>query len=429
MNRLNLIELNEINLDVVEAYIKQSPQKLPGFEKLFLFNRFKTSSEKEYKNIEPWIQWPSVHTCKTYEEHKVFRLGDIVNCSHEQIFEKIERAGFDVGCICPMNAENRLKKPKFFIPDPWTDTKPDPSLASSAVHRAVRQAVNDNAKGSLSLSSLTALIWILLTKTQKKNWLTYAKLFKNRKKKWNKALFLDLLLSDLFINFKRNKPADFNCIFLNAFAHIQHHYFLNSTMYDGKLKNNSKYLSEDDDPILDAIVIYDKILYDLMGEKDEKYVFATGLRQVPVSVKRIYYRLRNHKKFLQNLGIKNFAVDPRMTRDFLISFDSEDDQVNAYNILSKVEHKGQKLFSEIEERVGSLFVTLTFSDEIDSSDIFVRNNQIMKLDEEFVFVAVKNGHHDELGYLLTNFTPKKFKDGEHVANLGREILYQYNIVQ
>ena len=34
-----------------------------------------TKAELIYENLEPWIQWPSVHTGKTYDEHKIFRLG------------------------------------------------------------------------------------------------------------------------------------------------------------------------------------------------------------------------------------------------------------------------------------------------------------------------------------------------------------------
>lgn len=59
-----------------------------------------------------------MHTCKTYSEHGIFRLGDIVGSRGPQIFEQIEHAGYRVGAISPMNAENRLDFPAFFIPDP-----------------------------------------------------------------------------------------------------------------------------------------------------------------------------------------------------------------------------------------------------------------------------------------------------------------------
>ena len=422
MKNLNLIELNEVNFDVVKSYVDKSIGKYPGFEKLFTFNLIKTTSEAVYEQIEPWIQWPSVHTCTTYSEHQVFRLGDIVNYSGEQIFERVEKAGFKVGCVSPMNAENRLEHPVYFIPDPWTDTKPDNSNVSKVVHQAIRQAVNDNSKGKITLTTYLALIWILFTKTQKRNWTTYFKLFRNRKKRWNKALFLDLLIFDLFLYFKKNKIADFQCIFLNAFAHIQHHYFLNSKTYKGDLENAADYIGTNEDPIHDALVIYDKMLLSLLKGYNENFILATGLRQVPVERQIVYYRLKNHEKFLKAVGLKNFTVQPRMTRDFLVSFKNLDDLQDAHDVLCSLKHKNQRLFSEIERRETSLFVTLTYSNKLLENENIVLNNRSLKLAEEFLFVAIKNGHHDEIGYVFTNFETKKIKDGYHVKEIGSEIL-------
>jgi len=45
----------------------------------------RTLSEEVYEHIEPWIQWVSVHTGKSYAEHKVFRLGDAPGSGLEQI--------------------------------------------------------------------------------------------------------------------------------------------------------------------------------------------------------------------------------------------------------------------------------------------------------------------------------------------------------
>ena len=42
------------------------------------FNNIETSSEKNYENLEPWIQWVSFYTGKSYEEHKVFFLNELI---------------------------------------------------------------------------------------------------------------------------------------------------------------------------------------------------------------------------------------------------------------------------------------------------------------------------------------------------------------
>ena len=89
--KLNLIELNEINFDLVRKYVDDYPQQLTGFKRLFQLSEFKTYGENEYELIEPWVHWVSVHTALDFDKHKIFRLGDIVEYSGEQIFEKIEK--------------------------------------------------------------------------------------------------------------------------------------------------------------------------------------------------------------------------------------------------------------------------------------------------------------------------------------------------
>ena len=65
MNRnLIFIELNEINFDTATSYIERG-EYLPGFTELIEKGITNTESESEYENLEPWVQWPSVHTGKT----------------------------------------------------------------------------------------------------------------------------------------------------------------------------------------------------------------------------------------------------------------------------------------------------------------------------------------------------------------------------
>ena len=165
----------------------------------------------------------------------------------------------------------------------------------------------------------------------------------------------------------------------------------------------------------------------LLDDFDENFIFATALRQLPVERQIVYYRLKNHKNFLKAIGVKGFTVKPRMTRDFLIDFLNIEDLEDALDKLSKIKHKNQHLFSEIERRERSLFVTLTYSNELSEDEFIVTSNQSLNLSEEFSFVAVKNGHHDGTGYVFTNFELKKIKEGNHVKEIGTEILNYFNV--
>ena len=106
--KLILIQLNEINFDVIRLYSHK--YNFNFFNKKNLDSLITTASEKEYHLLEPWIQWVSVYTGLSANEHKVFRLGDNQKNSLIQIFENIEENNFEVGAICPMNAKNNLNK-------------------------------------------------------------------------------------------------------------------------------------------------------------------------------------------------------------------------------------------------------------------------------------------------------------------------------
>ena len=68
-----------------------------------------------------------------------------------------------------MNAENRLKNPAYFIPDPWTETLSDDSEFSKRLSLLLKQSVNDNSSGKLSFRSLVTIFEIIFKTLHYKN--------------------------------------------------------------------------------------------------------------------------------------------------------------------------------------------------------------------------------------------------------------------
>ncbi|MFN7717805.1 MAG: hypothetical protein ACK5OG_02635, partial [Sphingomonadaceae bacterium] len=233
---LILVELNEINFDIVTQYVSAHPGRFPGLTKLLAQENIRTTSERNYEELEPWIQWPSVHTMKNFAEHGIFRLGDIVGSSAPQIFEQLEAAGYKVGVISAMNAENRLKQPAYFIPDPWTQTHSDGSWWSRSLAAAVAQSVNDNSQSKITLKSILQISLSMARFARPRHYQKYVSLIVgSRRKPWLKSLILDLLLHDVHWKLFNSKKPDFSVIFLNAGAHIQHHYFFNAAPVKNKI--------------------------------------------------------------------------------------------------------------------------------------------------------------------------------------------------
>ncbi len=429
--KLIFIELNEINFDIVRNYLDKG-EMLAGFKALFANGITCTESESDYNNLEPWIQWPSIHTGRTYAEHNVFRLGDFVNSTKEQFFEQVEKAGFSVGAVSPMNASNNLKNPAYFIPDPWTKTPCDNSFFSKSITDAIIQAVNDNSQSKLTFKTIFNLGLAFVALVRPARYIPMAKYALNALgKPWRKALFLDMLLHEIHKTLFKRKNPNFSTLFLNAGAHIQHHYFFNSSCVDSpELKNPAWYLEKDHDPFLEMLKVYDEILTDLLGLPNTEIIVATGLSQKPYDQLKFYYRLKDHASFLKKVGVKFADVVPRMTRDFLVSFDTEEQALKAEQQLSKIFVNNEvKLFEEIDNRGKDIFVVLTYPSEITEETIITISGKDLSLNDQVIFVAIKNGEHQSKGFAyfsdgVSEFAPPQ---GSHVAKIHNTVLQFFGI--
>src|SRR6218665_1598660 len=204
-----LLELNEINFGDVRAYAARG--KLPVLARLIEAHGLtETSSEQNYEELEPWIQWVTAHTGLPLSGHKVFRLRDIVDTHIRPIWEGLEEQGLKVGAISPMNAKNRCRDAAFFVPDPWTPTDVTGSGLMKWLHSAIAQSVNDNAQAKVTPATAAKLMAGLVAYASPANYDTYLGLIgAARRDKWSKALVLDRLLADVFIRQAKRTRPDF----------------------------------------------------------------------------------------------------------------------------------------------------------------------------------------------------------------------------
>jgi hypothetical protein len=398
---LIFIELNEVNFDQVRAYNRLG--KLPNFAAFIdRYGLSETTSEDHYEQLEPWIQWITAHTGQSLADHKIFRLGDIIGKGIDQIWEVVERQGIKVGAISPMNAENRCENAAFFVPDPWTRTAVSGPARLRDLHAPIAQAVNDNAETKITLSIAVKLLVGLLRYAAPTNYPGYLAdaLGAVRGRPWRKAMLLDRLLADVFNRELKSSSPGFATLFLNAAAHIQHHYLFNSAVYEGPLRNPDWYVSSSCDPVLEVYTLYDGILGRISKMfPDARIMLATGLHQDPHGSLTLYWRLRDHVLFLRRAGVHFQTVEPRMSRDFVIFCRDEAEARQAEDRLSRITSvDGRPLFA-VDNRGSSLFVELVWSEMISAEFIYLIDGKAQKnLDRDVVFVAVKNGQHNGIGY-------------------------------
>ena len=402
MTPLIVLELNEVNFEFVEHYARRG--RLPAFAQLIGAQGYaRTTFEAVYEQIEPWIQWFTVHTGKTFAEHRVFRLGDGSRADVRQIWEELGGRGLRVGAFSPMNAGNAVSQAAFFVPDPWTRTGVSAPVLMHAAYEAICQAVADNAEGRITFRSLVRLAAGLAAYSRPRNWPQYiAEAFAGLRSSWPRAVFLDRFLIDCFWRLWRRTQPDFATLFLNGAAHIQHHYLFNSAAYSGAFRNPPWYLPEGVDPVLDIYRLYDGLLGECLSlEPRPRVMIATALHQDPVDEPVFYWRLRDHAAFLRRIGCRFVSVEPRMSRDFLVVCgDAAQAAATAARLASGRAPDGMPLF-EVDNRGDSLFVTLVYPHELrPGSEARFEGISVQDFAREVVFIAIKNGHHSGIGYFL-----------------------------
>lgn len=399
-----LFGMNEVNMEYVRDYTTRG--ELPTLTALLKDTALvRTASEKLHRELEPWIQWVSIQTGKSFSEHGIFRLGDVTDQSHVQIWEYLEaEQGVRVAALSPMNAANRAENPAFFVPDPWTETKVTGDWMTKAIAGAVANAVNENATGRMKISAyLFILMGLARYSLLPRHVHLVAQILRSVKTHYQRAILLDQLLTDMFIHhWKKTRPG-FASLFLNGTAHIQHHYLFNAAPYHGPNRNPDWYMPAGRDPVLDGYRNYDDFLARLMAlPRKPRILIATGLHQNPVETPVYYWRLKNHTEFLQAIGAPHLGVRTRMSRDFLVLFETAQQVDDAAALLeSCVDKDGKCLFDEIEKRPLSLFTTLTYPENIAAGfTVTFKGGTLRNFDDMVGFVAIKNGEHDGEGYLI-----------------------------
>ena len=133
---------------------------------------------------------------------------------------------------------------------------------------------------------------------------------------------------------------------------------------------------------------------------------------------------------MRKVGVEFVDVVPRMSRDFLVSFDSEEQALKAEQQLSKILVNNEvRLFEDIDNRGKDIFVVLTYPSEITDKTMITYSGKESQLGGLVTFVAIKNGEHQSKGFTffsdgVSEFAPPQ---GSHVAKIHNTVLQFFGI--
>lgn len=401
------IELNELNKDWINHYIAQG--KLRNFASLLAKNSFtEITSERTYENLEPWIQWPTFYSGLSYEEHGCFHIGDFYKKGLSSIYSKIQEKGDSVLAVSPMNCYFEEKNNSFFLPDPWEEFETKDHGFISTLYKSIQKKVNTNSAGKTSIYDLMIIFIGLIYFARPKNYFRYLRsAILSISYKWHQAIFLDIFLTDLFLHLYKRKGFTYSSIFLNAGAHIQHHYLYDSECYSGEHRNPvnySKASSNSVDPVYEIYETYDYLIEDLI-KLDNKFMITTGLSQIENKKPYYQYRFKNFYESLEKFNIRYASITPRMSRDFTLSFDNIDDLKHSERVLKTIKINGENLFStDPDYKSLTIFTKISWHGEKDAFRKVIFEDKIIDLESFVSTVSIENSIHSSKGWHANSFS-------------------------
>ena len=298
-----------------------------------------------------------------------------------------------------MNARNNLKSAAFFVPDPWTGTRVDAPPAFRQLYAAIAQAVSDNAEAKLDARSLRHLLGGTLRAARPANYPHYlAYAAGARRKPWLRAAFLDQLLADLFIRMVRKTGPDFGLCSSTAPPTSSTIICSPPPPIAARCATRIGISARRRIPV-DIYALYDRVLGQVQRAFPEtRIMLATGLHQDPHAEVTYYWRLRDHAAFLKRVGIAFAAVEPRMSRDFLVRFGDAAQARDAERRLAAARGGGGESLFEIDNRGDSLFVTLTYAQDIASASSLRSAMRAIPACATTWCSWRSNGEHNGIGY-------------------------------
>ena len=407
--RTLVINLNEINLNFILKHAKLYKNKniLKFFKKKNLI-KTKTADKIQHKNLDPWVQEVSINTGKPSTKHKIYNLGQVLDKSIDQIWDKIS-IKYKIFVWGSMNSQLRDKSNiKLFFPDPWNFTsKIKPKILKNLFLLPSYYAKNYSKVNILKFILYSIKFFKILLSNKffylnfGKNFVLYLKIFLFNFSGLNFKLFIlfDILSLNTIHYYQNKLKPDVSFIFLNSIAHFQHN------NWDEK-KNYKNFFN-----LLD-------ILFKDLINLEEKYQYSFVYNAFTQKKIKTEYLLKpiDPKFFLKKININFKKIEPNMTNGGIIFFKNKIQKKKYFNIMRNFEICSFKLFELQDINDFSFFYKIaikTHSNVINyknlkSSISYYKRKKIKKIDYKNIhlfnfFKFIKTtGAHVSNGILLTH---------------------------
>lgn len=411
---LLFIELNEFSEELLTFYTEKF--KFKNFEKILSLSRSHTLTDDTYESdyLEPWVQWVSVHTATPSSRHQIKHLGDVPELNQPQIWEEMSSKGVTSGIWGAMNAsKGSAENCLFFLPDPWTDCEwahPKEINALLDLLRYTSKNYVNASKKELFKKAVKAVHFLKKEKALKVIFKESLNLLKTSQAFKGEAFpfisLFDLVSTHLFIRYKKRYNPKFSLIFLNSLAHLQHHHWnFEDPKAHKRFEIGLSYLDRCLGMLLDSM------------ESEDQVVIANALSQKNTADEKPWYlyRQKDPEQFLKTIGLSFSRVEPHMTHDAHIYFDSAKEALYAKKVLEEAKMDHQPVFHVESYALDPLkiFYKVIFTDELNEDAHLSINGKMLCFFDLFKSIIKRKGRHIQKGTILSSLDfPEQFYNHE-----------------
>lgn len=427
-----LIEFNELTPKLIDKFIGSG--HLPNFQRFYRESLvYVTDAEEEGNNLNPWVQWVTVHSSLSAQEHGITELSEGHKLQTKAVWDILSETGLRVFVCGSMNA--RYDKPLngCLLPDPWsTGLSSFPEGEFDSYYKFVRFAVQEHTNQAASPSKLDVFKFLTYMATHGLSFHTTSFILKQiwtekttRKFHWKRAAVLDRLQWDIFAHYYRRLRPDFSTFFLNSTAHFQHAYWRDMEPEIFSVKPTDGDRSEYRDAILYGYQNMDDLLGRILrlAGPETTLIFCTGLSQQPYlkyesAGGRHYYRLKAPGLLTSRLGIEGkFTYHPVMAEQFCLRFETPEDAVKAGETLNRYRVGDQNAFYS-ERHDSDLMVQCNQTRALPPDTLITEGDRSFPFSEIFYEMGeLKSGYHHPDGLLWVRRPDRQHRVFEEKVSL------------
>lgn len=411
---LVLLEFNELSIPLMDEFIACG--QLPNFASIRAQSQlFVTDAGEDPPALNPWIQWVTLHSGRSFAEHGVFHLGDAPSSNVPMLWDAVCAAGHSAWLCGSMNISVKPGFKGWILPDPWdAQTKATPAEFDKYM-KLVRAYVLEHTSGRRPVTLATAAQFVgfmLGHGLRPSTALRIARHLVDERfndSSWKRASVLDWLQFDVFrYIWKRDRPT-LATLFFNSTAHYQHAFWRNMQPELFTIKPSEREQRSKKNAVLFGYQQMDRIVGDVLKfvTPDTVVAFATALSQQPCLVfeaqgGKTFYKPHDIGRMLRFVGIdpSTCRAEPVMSEQFHLRFTDHATASAAKALLDQTRlEDGTPVFRSRLEGEG-VFTGCAIIKSLPADTRLVAPGQTMAFTDVFYQIeALKSGMHHRDGML------------------------------